>query len=154
MLGPVDPNATMEFSVAGQQVGSVSNTRAEWGEATMVETPIESSATVRNDRGDSIRITEIGYRVTMNDIVLSDESKAKSIEVAPHSERTIRDTVPLDNLKLGAWWKTHLRRGEESTLAVSYYVVVEYRGYTERIELGALNYEKTVTTDVLGNETA
>lgn len=154
MLGPVDPNATMALSVAGERIGSVSNTRAEWGRATMAETPIRSSATIRNDRGESVRITEIGYRVTMNDVVLSDESKPKSVEIAPNSETTIRDTVPLDNSKLGAWWKTHLRRGEESTLGVSYYVVVEYRGHSERVELDALNYEKTVTTDVLGNETA
>ncbi|WP_266078861.1 LEA type 2 family protein [Haladaptatus caseinilyticus] len=154
MLGPVDSNSTLPFSVAGRQVGSVSNTQAEWGEATMAETPIESSATVKNDRGESIHITEVGYRVTMNDIVLSDESKDESIEIEPHSETTIRDTVPLDNSKLGAWWETHLRRGEESTLSVSYYVIVEYSGYTERVELDALNYEKTVTTDILGNESA
>ncbi|WP_435155441.1 LEA type 2 family protein [Haladaptatus sp. DFWS20] len=154
MLGPVDSNATLPFSVAGRQVGRVSNTKAEWSEATMAETPIESSATLRNDRSESIHITEVGYRVTMNDIVLSDESKDKSIEIEPHSETTIRDTVPLDNSKLGAWWKTHLRRGEESTLAVNYYVVVEYHGYTERVELDALNYEKTVTTDILGNKSA
>ncbi|GAA0225763.1 LEA type 2 family protein [Haladaptatus pallidirubidus] len=154
MLGPVDSSSTLEFSVAGQQVGTISETQAEWGDATVAETPIESSATVKNDQNEPIRITEIGYRVAMNYVVLSDESNERSIEIEPNSQATVRDTVPLDNSKLGTWWKTHLERGEDSTLSVSYYVVVEYRGYTERVELDALNYEKSVATDMLGNESA
>ncbi|SIR48362.1 LEA14-like dessication related protein [Haladaptatus litoreus] len=154
MLGPVDSNSTLDFSVAGRQVGTVSGTQAEWGDATMAETPIESSAVVKNDQAESIHITEIGYRVTMNDVVLADEANERDIEIAPNSEKTIRDTVPLDNSKLGDWWKTHLQQGEESTLSVEYYVIVEYQGYTERVELDALNYEKSVTTDMLGNESA
>ncbi len=154
MLGPVDSSASQSFSIAGRKIGRVYDTQAKWGHATMAETPIEASATVENDRSQSIHIVEIGSRVSMNGIVLSDESKRKSVEVGPHSDTTIRDTMTLDNSKLGPWWKTHLRRGEESTLNVSYYVVVEFHGYTERIHLDSLNYQKTVTTNILGNTTA
>ncbi len=153
MLGPVDSTASQSFSVDGRKVGRIHDTQAKWGHATMAKTPIKASGAVENDRSQSIRIVETGSRVTMNGIVLSDESKQKSIEVSPHSETTVRDTITLDNSKLGAWWKTHLQRGEKSTLKVSYYVVVEYHGHTERINLDSLNYQKTVTTNILGNKT-
>ncbi|EFW93959.1 hypothetical protein ZOD2009_02410 [Haladaptatus paucihalophilus DX253] len=154
MLGPVDSESSQTFSVAGRPIGRIEDIRADWGHATMDETPIEASATVKNDRSESVRVVEIGSRITMNGIVLSDESTAKNVEISPHSETTIQDTVALDNAKLGPWWKTHLRRGEESTLEVSYYVVVEYRGHTQRIALDSLNYRKTVRTNVLGNASA
>lgn len=154
MLGPVDSASSQSFSVAGREIGRISDVQANWGNATMEKTPIDASATVENDRSQSIRIVEVGSRVTMNGIVLSDESRQKSVDVGPHSEATIQDTMNLDNSKLGPWWKTHLRNGEKSTLEVSYYVVVEYHGYTERIDLNSLNYRKTVTTNILGNSTA
>ncbi|WP_327053197.1 LEA type 2 family protein [Halomicrococcus gelatinilyticus] len=152
MLAPIDESSTQEISLAGRRVGSVSDMGAEWGEATMPETPIETSATVTNDRGDSFDITEVGYTVKMNDVVLADESKDKSVTVSAHSSKTVEDTIVLDNTKLGDWWKTHVQNDERSTLSVSYYVVVEYRGQTQRIELDSLNYEKQVETDVLGQD--
>jgi LEA14-like dessication related protein len=66
----------------------------------------------------------------------------------------VTDTVTLDNTNLSPWWKTHLRRGEESTLDVGYYVVVEYRGLTQRIDLDSLDYQATVKTNILGDTSA
>ncbi|WP_433626497.1 LEA type 2 family protein [Halomicrococcus sp. NG-SE-24] len=152
MLGPVDNTSAQTLAVEGRRVGRVSDMSAEWGEATMPETPIDTAATIENERGEPIHITEVGYRVTMNGVVLADESKAKSVAVAPYSTRTVADEMTLDNSQLGEWWKTHIRRGERSQMKVSYYVVVEYRGHTQKIALDALNYEKTVTTDVLGDD--
>ncbi|WP_458187985.1 LEA type 2 family protein [Haladaptatus sp. NG-WS-4] len=134
---------------------TVERVQTDWGVVTADETEIQTEIVLNNPNSVGVPgVVDLRYAIGMNDVVLSDESKPKSIEIAPHSERTIRDTVPLDNSKLGAWWKTHLRRGEKSTLAVSYYVVVEYRGYSQKVALDSLKYEKTMTIDVLGNETA
>jgi LEA14-like dessication related protein len=152
MLAPIDESSTQEISLVGRRIGSVSDMGAEWGEATMPETPIETAATVTNDRSEAFDITEVGYTVKMNDVVLADESKDKSVTVSGQSSKTVEDTIVLDNAKLGDWWKTHVENDERSTLSVSYYVVVEYRGQTQRIELDSLNYEKQVKTDVLGQD--
>ena len=154
VLGAVDSNTSQTYSVAGQPIGHIENVQTDWGHATMAETPIEASATVKNERSDSIHIVEIGSKISMNGVILSDESTPKNVEIGPHSEATVNDTVMLDNSKLGTWWKTHLRRGEESTLDVGYYVVIEYHGITQRIDLDSLNYQTTMKTNILGNTSA
>lgn len=149
VLGPAGTGGEETVTVRGSTIATVHDADASWGEATTERTPLHAAVEVTNERSESMTITEIGHRVTMGGVVLADDATDRSVAISGGTTKTVRDTASLDNSQLGDWWTTHLKNGERSTVDVSYYVVVEYRGEQKRIGLDALSYTDAFETDVV-----
>ena len=143
-------SAEQTVAIRGREVATLHDMETPWGEATMARTPMVIAGDVTNRRSRPLEIVELGYEVRLNDVVLADDAASVGATVPGGETRRIDATGYLDNSKMGEWWVGHLENGERSTLTVSYYAVVEYRGQRHRVSLEEMGYEQTVETDVFG----
>ena len=129
-------------------MATIRETRAAWGRATEQTAPIDTDVTVRNERAQPITITDITYTVRLNSVVLADNRTVQErYEIAPFTTETIRPTFLLDNAKMAAWWPTHVRNGESSTLHTEVYLTVESPLGEKRVKVDAFSNDRTVTTE-------
>ncbi|WP_436347103.1 LEA type 2 family protein [Natronorubrum sp. FCH18a] len=131
----------------------VEETNAQWGNATEDRTPIEAEATVTNPTRLPVPITEIGYTVRLNDIVVGEGVAAEQTVIGPGSTQTIEVNAAIDNSVLDEWWVTHLQNDETSNLTVDFTATLEYAGIQREVPLDFLSYDHTFETDLLGNQT-
>ena len=150
LLAGFDDTSDRTVEQDGQRVATIRETRASWGAATEREAPLDTEVTVRNERAQPITIRDITYTVRLNDVVLADDRTVdESYEIAPFTTRTIDPTFVLDNTKMAAWWPTHVRNGEASTLHTEVYLTVASPLGEKRVRVDAFSTDRTVRTDVL-----
>ncbi|MFC7082233.1 LEA type 2 family protein [Halorussus caseinilyticus] len=137
-------------SVRGQTVASLHDMKAGWGDPTMDRTPMEISGDITNERSRPLTVVKFGYEVRANDVVLADNESHVGTTIPGRTTRSIETTGYLDNDKIPSWWVSHLERGEQTELDVSYYAVVEYRGQQFRVELDSMSYTDTIETNAFG----
>ncbi|ELZ17823.1 hypothetical protein C477_11447 [Haloterrigena salina JCM 13891] len=154
LLEPLRTNQTRRFRAYDRTVLVVDETDAEWGTATENRTPIDASATVTNPTGLPVPITEIGYTVRLNGIVVGEGVAADQTVIPADSTRTIDAGAAIDNAELDDWWVTHLRNDETSTLTVEFTATLEYAGIQRTVPLEFLSYDRTFRTDLLGSTDA
>ncbi|WP_254531889.1 LEA type 2 family protein [Natrinema gelatinilyticum] len=153
LLEPLRTNETQQVQAGGQTVFVVNETNAQWGTATSNRSPIDASATVTNPAPVPVPITEIGYTVRLNGIVVGQGVAARQTVIPPGSTRTLDVNATIDNSRLDEWWTTHVRNNETSTLTVEFDATLEYGGVTRTLPLDVLSYERTFETDLFGNGT-
>lgn len=152
VLAPLNSDEDRAVNAFGRTLLTVERTRADWQTATRDRTPMDLSATVENPNPSPIVFSKIGYTIRMNDITVAEGESDEEVVIPPKSTETIETTAVIDNAKLDDWWVTHLRNGEETTMEVEFYAVVEYGGYSRKVPLEFFTYRETIETDVLGTE--
>jgi LEA14-like dessication related protein len=149
LLGGLGSTNPQPLTIEGQEVGTVLETRAEWGEATVERTPVEVSVRVENTAPVPITISDLGYDVRMNDVVVGNGTSSGSVQVPAGATRTLTYTLVLDSQSMDEWWVTHVRNGERTVVSYDAAVTVSVRDRSERVPVAALSTNQTVETDVL-----
>ena len=141
--------------VVSDPVLVVRETDAQWGTVTRERTPIDTRFLVYNPKPVPYAVTEIGYEVTMNGVRVGAGTTERGYVVPPRGTETVRTTTAIRNGRLDDWWVTHLRNGQVTRLEIDFYARIELpSGRVVRVPLEPLTYERTIETDVFGNEEA
>jgi len=131
----------------------VNRTTAAWGDVTDERTPIDTSFLVYNPKTVPYAVTEVGYTVTMNGIVVGEGSSDREYLIEGRTTENVSARTVIDNDRLDDWWVSHLRNDQVTDLRIDFYARIELPGGAEvRVPLDALTYERTVETDVFGNQ--
>ncbi|WP_336134812.1 LEA type 2 family protein [Natronomonas amylolytica] len=131
----------------------VNRTGAQWGSVTEQETPIDMQFDVYNPQLEPYVVTEMGYEITMNDVLVGEGATEDTYVIEGGSTETLNTRAAIRNQNLDEWWVTHLQRGQVTDLRIEFYARVELpTGNTIRIPLDELTYEETIETDIFGNE--
>lgn len=109
-------------------------------------TVIESDLHVSNPNplGITLGSTTVDYEVRMNDIPMANGTK-QGISI-PSGNATVPFTTYMSNERLPAWWVSHVRGGERTTLVVNADVHSSLVGTS----FGAPQVERTIETDIIG----
>ncbi|WP_254762220.1 LEA type 2 family protein [Natrinema marinum] len=155
LLEPLATNESRQFQVANRTVFVVNETDAQWGTVTVDRTPIEASATITNSLGVPVPITQIGYTVRLNGLVVGQGVAAEQTVLEPNRTRTLEASAAIDNSKLDEWWVTHRRQGGVSNLTVDFNATVAFGGVERTLPLEFLSYQRQFRTDLFetGNAT-
>ncbi|WP_226004518.1 LEA type 2 family protein [Natrinema salinisoli] len=125
----------------------VDSVDSEWGTVTSERTEVETRIGVDNPRllrvGDAA--ADVSYTVSMNDLEVASERK-RQVDAAG-DEATVTVSTWLDNDDIPAWWASHIRRNETTTVRVEPDVVIEYAGL--RLPAEEWTRTHTVRTDLL-----
>ena len=131
----------------------VNRTTAAWGEVTEERTPIDTSFLVYNPKTVPYAITEVGYTITMNDVVVGEGSSDREYVIEGRTTENVSTTTAIRNERLDEWWVSHLRNEQVTDLQIDFYAKIELPGGAEiRVPLDALTYERTVETDIFGTK--
>ncbi|MFB1064782.1 LEA type 2 family protein [Natrinema sp. H-ect4] len=132
------------LAVDRPQVESVDN---EWGAVTNDRTEVETRIGVDSPLllrvGDAA--ADISYTVSMNDIEFATERENRvSLD---GDESTVSVSTWLDNDEIPAWWVSHIKRNETTTVRVQPDIVVDVAGI--RLPADEWTRTRTVHTDLL-----
>jgi len=162
LLGEFDTNETRSIDaglpLVSDPVLYVNETVARYGDPlTRTRTPIETAFTVYNPKPFPYRVTEIGYEVRMNDVVVGTGGTDRAYTILPGTPETLRATTTIDNENLDEWWVTHVRNDQVTEVVVDFYIVVQpdIAGRELppiRIDVDAFDYSTTIETDVFGTD--
>jgi len=144
----------------------VNETSASWDREALTaeETPIDMGFRVYNPKPYPYAVTEIGYEIRMNGIVVGEGSSEDVATVAPGATETIDTRTAIVNSNLDEWWVSHLERNQVTDLEIDFSVVVDPveedgpAGGLDRtvgeIELPVepLDYEERIETDIFGTK--
>jgi LEA14-like dessication related protein len=146
----------------------VNETSASWDrEALSAErTPIDMGFTVHNPKPYPYVVSEIGYEIRMNGILVGEGSSDDVATIAPGATETIDTRTAIRNGNLDEWWVSHLQRDQVTNLTIDFSLVVDpveedgpiggLDGTVGQLELPVepLDYEETIETDIFGTKTA
>jgi len=147
---PVDANRPL----VSDPVLYINETRGSWDRETLseVETPLDIDFDVYNPKPVPYTVTKIGYTTYMNDVRVGTGESESAAVILPSERETIAVTTTIDNEKLDDWWVTHLRRNQNTSMYIDFYLVVAGGGEQFRIDLDAIDYQTVVETDLFGNK--
>ena len=134
----------------------VNRTSAAWGEATAERTPIDMEFVAYNPKTTPFTVTELGYEITMNGVAVGEGRTDEPATIPPGRTETIRTETVIRNENLDDWWVTHLQNDQVTDLRIEFYAVVssDLLPRDVRVPLDELTYERTIETDIFGNENA
>ena len=150
LLEPLETNQSQQFRAYGQTLLVVNETDAHWGNVTANRTPIEASATVTNPTPIPVPITEIGYTIRLNGIVVGQGTAGEQTALQPDSTSTLEATAVINNSKLDEWWVTHVRNNETSNITVDFTATLEYGDVQREFPLDFISYNRTFETNLFG----
>jgi len=133
----------------------LNSTSGSWGEVDNETTEIDMAFDLYNPNPAPIVISNLGYEIRMNNVVMGAGSTDKSTAIAPGELETVYATTLLENENLDEWWVTHLQNNQTTHLEVEFYAQVDFSaigGGTTRIPLDT--YEQTIETDMFGTKGA
>jgi LEA14-like dessication related protein len=131
----------------------INRTDAQYGSVTESETPIAMQFDVYNPKTQPYAITEVGYEVTMNGILVGEGATEETYLIPGGTQKTVRTTPTIANERLDEWWVSHLRNDQITDLRIDFYAKVELpTGNEIRVPLEGLTYERTIETDIFGNK--
>jgi LEA14-like dessication related protein len=131
----------------------VNRTGAQWGSVTEQETPIDMQFDVYNPQLEPYVVTELGYEITMNGLLVGEGATEDTYVIEGGSTETLNTRAAIQNQQLDEWWVSHLQRGQVTDLRIEFYARVELpTGNTIRVPLDELTYEETIETDIFGNK--
>jgi len=147
---PVDANRPL----VSDPVLYINETRGSWDRENLseVETPLDIDFDVYNPKPVPYTVTKIGYTTYMNDVRVGTGESESAAVILPSERETIAVTTTIDNEKLDDWWVTHLRRNQNTSMYIDFYLVVAGGGEQFRIDLDAIDYQTVVETDLFGNK--
>lgn len=150
-VDPIDAN----IPLVSEPLLYVNETSASWGEVTENRTALDISTEVYNPSAIPYPISEFEYTVRMNNVTVGTGTTDRAYVVQSGAERTINETVMIDNSALDEWWVTHVRNDQTTTVQVDVTAVVELpNGETIRVPLGPLSTGTTFETDLFGTKNA
>ena len=132
----------------------INETRGSWDRdgLTEAETPLDVEFDVYNPKPVPYAVTKIGYTTYMNDVRVGTGETESAVVILPSERETVAITTAIDNDKLDDWWVTHLRRNQNTSMYIDFYLVVEGGDEQFRIDLDAADYETAIETDIFGNK--
>ncbi|MFC4248863.1 LEA type 2 family protein [Natribaculum luteum] len=129
----------------------LNETRASWGNVDANRTELELAADAYNPGEYDVPVTQIGYAITMNGVVVGEGETAGGTVLESGEETTVTATTAIEHDRLDEWWVAHLENGQQSELRIEFEARIELpTGSTVTVPLEALTYEETVETDLLG----
>ncbi|AUV81526.1 hypothetical protein C2R22_07545 [Salinigranum rubrum] len=130
----------------------INETNATWGEVTNETTELRVAFVVYNPKSYPVGTTELGYDLSMNGVTLGEGATESGVVVPPGETRTIETTTRIRNENLDGWWVTHIERNQVSELEIDFSARLDLRATTVEVPLTALDYTKTVETDIFGTK--
>lgn len=149
LLAGMNGDRDETVTIRGRDALVVRSVESTWGTADAQTARIDVEARVKNELPARVEVSKVEYTVSLNDVVLADETERNVDTLAPESTDTLSLTMQLDNQRMDEWWATHVRNDEQSTLDVSVVVTVESRAGSTTQELDSLGQASTIETDVL-----
>lgn len=147
-----DSTRAVRSEETGQRLLTVHSTSAEYTEATPSRATVVVRADLENENlFSSVTIREVDYTIRLNDVTLANRTAPESHTLEPGERRTVEFTLVLNNSRMAAWWPTHVRNGQTSTLNRTATATIEQDGETERTDLEFLAQNSTVETDLLAD---
>ncbi len=153
-LGDLNDDSTrpVRSEDTGQRFLTVHSTNAEYVDPTASEATVVVRADLENENPfSSVTVRDVDYTVALNDVALADRTAPETHTLQPGERRTVEFTLVLNNSRMAAWWPTHVRRGQTSTLSRTATGTVGTDGDTERVDMEFLAGNTTVETDVLAD---
>ncbi|WP_458208347.1 LEA type 2 family protein [Haladaptatus sp. NG-SE-30] len=150
ILSAFENSETQTMTAGNQTILRVTKTEASWGTATKEKTPLNVAATVENPTTGEIVFSQLGYTVTMNDVTVAEGTTDGEVHVKPGETTSFGIDSTFNNGKLPAWWVSHVKNGEKTTMDVEFYARMQTDGKTERVALPFMSKRVVFTTDVLG----
>lgn len=151
LLADMNGDRNQVVTVGGSPAATVVSTSAAWGRADAQETPIDAAVTLRNDRPFAeLTVSDVAYTITMNEVTVADGTDPASVTVGPGETGTLRFRMVIDSTTMSAWWVSHVRNDEVTTVDVQLTATVEVDGETEQVTFDFLGDDVTMETDILG----
>jgi LEA14-like dessication related protein len=126
---------------------SVAGAQNQFGNVTDETTEIHSNLVVNNPNpvGISLGDVTVSYDVLMNDVEMANGTK-EGVSVGSGNS-TVAFTTEMRNDRIPAWWASHVRNGEHTTVRVD----AEVRSGTLGRTFQAPPVEEEVSTDLISN---
>jgi LEA14-like dessication related protein len=123
----------------------VTGVHNQFGNVTDETTQIETELVVNNPNplGVSLGGVSVDYGVTMNDVAMANGSK-EGVSIAAGNS-TLNVTTEMRNDRIPAWWVSHVRNGEQTTVRIDATV---HSGTLGR-SFAAPPVERQISTDVI-----
>jgi len=117
----------------------------EFGETSRDTTNVSTALVVGNPNPVGVRLgsTSVNYTVAMNDVTLA--SGGTDDIALEQGNTTLRFATAMRNERIPAWWVTHVRNGETSTLQLD--ATVDSSLVDRSV---SVPYQQSVETDVIG----
>ena len=133
------------FSLGLLGAPSVGGVQNQFGDVTDETTEIHTDLVVSNPNpvGVSLGDVTVSYDVTMNDVKMASGTK-EGVSVASGNS-TVEFTTKMRNDRIPAWWVSHVRNGEQTTVRVD----ASVRSGTLNRTFDAPPVERQVQTDVI-----
>ncbi|AZH24786.1 hypothetical protein [Haloplanus aerogenes] len=148
-----DLNTTSRQAVTddttGQSLFISHKTSAEWIDPTPTEATVLIRADVENIRPVPLTLREFNVQVELNDVALTDARLSEEYVFILGERKSITLRFPVDNSQMAAWWPTHIRNGERSTLDSHVTATVSSRNIRGRQPLEFLSATGEITTNLL-----
>ncbi|MFB6072764.1 MAG: LEA type 2 family protein [Halobacterium sp.] len=127
-------------------VPSVERIDNEFGTVNESVTEIETDLVVHNPNPIGVRLggLSVNYTVSMNDVAMARGEK-HGVAIGTGNS-TVNLTTYLQNPKIPDWWVTHVRNGEQTTLAVEATVKSGLLGQSATFQPAT----RSIETDILG----
>ena len=150
LLAEMNTDDPQSIDSDGQTYFIAESTTVEWGQATTQVAPLDAQSSLRNQQPGPITIQEIDYDVSIGDVTLANGSQPDGTTIGPGERGTIDLQIDLNNSRMDEWWVSHVRNGEQSTLAVDVTATIEVGDETRTVPLSMFSTNETVETDLLG----
>jgi LEA14-like dessication related protein len=126
---------------------SVAGVQNQFGDVTDETTEIETDLVVNNPNpvGVSLGDLTVSYDVLMNDVEMANGTK-EGVSIGSGTS-TVAFTTHMQNDRIPAWWASHVRNGEHTTVRVD----AEVRSGTLGRSFDAPPVEEEVSTDLISN---
>lgn len=131
----------------------LNRTSGSWGAVDNETTEIDMGFDLYNPNPAPVVISNLGYEIRMNDVVMGEGATDKSVAIPPGGLETVTATTLLENENLDEWWVTHLQNNQTTQLEVQFYAEVDLSGIgggTKRVPLDT--FEQTIETDMFGTK--
>jgi LEA14-like dessication related protein len=133
------------FAVGVLGTPGVETVENRFGAVTAETTVIETDLVVHNPNpiGVTLGGASVNYTVAMNQVPLASGGR-EGIRMET-GNTTLNFTTEMDNGQIPKWWVTHVRRGEQTTVAIDATVNSSLLGRSFGVP-----FEKGISTDIIG----
>jgi LEA14-like dessication related protein len=142
----------LEFDLKLMTVTFYVSMRSHWGKVTSDSTEIIHNVEITNPTLVPLPITNIGYEIFMNDIKVGEGVIEESKIIAPKSSDKLEFVTLIDNNALDDWWVSHLQNGEETTVEMKLYLILNIKGVGEiKVQIPKGTIKTEIKTNILGS---
>lgn len=131
---------------------------ATWGPVTNETTAVRYHFRIRNGGDVPVPAVPDGLaaKIALNDVELIrtegeafDANVSGDATIAPGETHEVVYTLTMDNSKVDDWFRSHVRRGEQTHVETEFQMVFEVRGQTFRLPQESAGFDCDVQTAIL-----